>query len=127
MSSTTDFEEHPLKNRKQGRKHCNILGVPWRNSKLTQIFILLDEISVLEKESSLTKPSGPPPRVCRQIEHPPPASLDSSPGLPEDCYSSRWRKKLKPSQLRALKPSTPCNLKRIARKIQAAVSTPSHS
>ncbi|KAA1115983.1 hypothetical protein PGTUg99_028683 [Puccinia graminis f. sp. tritici] len=59
----TDYKEALLKNRKRGRKHCKIMAVPWRSSKMTQIFIQLDEISAHQRDISFSKPSGPPPRV----------------------------------------------------------------
>ncbi|KAI9618321.1 hypothetical protein KEM48_006774 [Puccinia striiformis f. sp. tritici PST-130] len=120
----TDYEEAPLKNRKRGRKHCNILQVPWRSSKLTEIFIQLDEINAHRKQNSLSKPSGPPPRIRCRVEHASPGSVKPSSGLPENCYSSRWLAKLSAEKHRDLKPSPRYDVDRIS---QALASVPAHN
>ncbi|OAV94179.1 hypothetical protein PTTG_27049 [Puccinia triticina 1-1 BBBD Race 1] len=107
----TDYEEAPLKNRKRGRKHCNILAVPWRSSKITQIFVKLDDISAYQKQAGFAKPSGPQPRVRQRVKNPTSGSVQSSPNLPANVYGMRWSKQLTPKQHHSLQPGLPCDLK----------------
>ncbi|WAR56524.1 hypothetical protein PtB15_7B373 [Puccinia triticina] len=115
----TDFEDAPLKNRKRGHKHCKVLAVPWRSSKITQVFIRLDKISAYQKEANFIKPSGPPPRIRRQLEHAAPGSVKSSARLPKNCYSSRWLEKLSTKQHQNIQPGPPCDLKKIMQQMPA--------
>ncbi|OAV88200.1 hypothetical protein PTTG_29120 [Puccinia triticina 1-1 BBBD Race 1] len=108
----TDYEEAPLKNRKRGRKHCNILAVPWRSSKITQIFVKLDDISAYKKQAGFAKPSGPQPCVRQRGENPTSGSVQSSPNLPANVYGMRLSK-----QHHSLQPGLPCDLKNILRRM----------
>ncbi|WAQ86656.1 hypothetical protein PtA15_7A384 [Puccinia triticina] len=112
-------EDAPLKNRKRGHKHCKVLAVPWRSSKITQVFIRLDKISAYQKEANFIKPSGPPPRIRRRLEHAAPGSVQSSARLPKNCYSSRWLEKLSTKQHQNIQPGPPCDLKKIMQQMPA--------
>ncbi|KAI7933663.1 hypothetical protein MJO29_016740 [Puccinia striiformis f. sp. tritici] len=79
--------------------HCRVLGVPWRNHRITLVMIELDRIRQQRIAASGTKSNAPPTRQRKRVPNPPPGRVPLVKKLPIGAYSGEYFKKLSPADI----------------------------